>query len=114
MPPALAWMQAEAEPEIHVGLRVMKKPEVGSGSGAAAGAQGPAGGPAAAAGGGPGGAGGAAAAGRGGGAPRAGGGVGDGGVSWRLKALKRAQEQAKAEGRSLSEVRRKGGPFGSR
>ena len=30
--------------------------------------------------------------------------VGDGGVSWRLKALKRAQEQAAREGRKLDEV----------
>lgn len=104
---AHAWTQAQAEPEIHVGLRIMKKPEAGSGSGAAAGAGGAAGGPAEA-GRALGGAGGPAAAGRGGGAQRVAG-VGDGGVSWRLKALKRAQEQAKAEGRSLSEVTRKGG-----
>jgi flagellar biosynthesis GTPase FlhF len=31
-------------------------------------------------------------------------GVGDGGASWRLKALKRAQEQAAREGRQLDEV----------
>ena len=30
--------------------------------------------------------------------------VGDGGASWRLKALKRAQEQAAREGRKLQEV----------
>lgn len=30
--------------------------------------------------------------------------VGDGGASWRLKALKRAQEQAAREGRKLDEV----------
>jgi len=30
--------------------------------------------------------------------------VGDGGASWRLKALKRAQEQAAREGRSCQEV----------
>lgn len=30
--------------------------------------------------------------------------VGDGGASWRLKALKRAQEQAAREGRQLQEV----------
>lgn len=30
--------------------------------------------------------------------------VGDGGASWRLKALKRAQEQAAREGRRLNEV----------
>jgi hypothetical protein len=30
--------------------------------------------------------------------------VGDGGASWRLKALKRAQEQAAREGRSFQEV----------
>lgn len=30
--------------------------------------------------------------------------VGDGGASWRLKALKRAQEQATREGRSFQEV----------
>lgn len=30
--------------------------------------------------------------------------VGDGGASWRLKALKRAQEQAAREGRRLDEV----------
>jgi hypothetical protein len=30
--------------------------------------------------------------------------VGDGGASWRLKALKRAQERAAAEGRSVQEV----------
>lgn len=31
--------------------------------------------------------------------------VGDGGASWRLKALKRAQEQAAREGRQVEEVR---------
>lgn len=31
-------------------------------------------------------------------------GVGDGGASWRMKALKRAQEQASREGRKLDEV----------
>lgn len=31
-------------------------------------------------------------------------GVGDGGASWRMKALKRAQEQAAREGRKLDEV----------
>jgi hypothetical protein len=30
--------------------------------------------------------------------------VGDGGASWRMKALKRAQEQAAREGRKLDEV----------
>lgn len=30
--------------------------------------------------------------------------VGDGGASWRLKALKRAQEQAARDGRRLDEV----------
>lgn len=30
--------------------------------------------------------------------------VGDGGASWRLKALKRAQEQAAREGRNFQEV----------
>lgn len=30
--------------------------------------------------------------------------IGDGGASWRLKALKRAQEQAAREGRKLQEV----------
>jgi CWF19-like protein 2 len=30
--------------------------------------------------------------------------VGDGGASWRLKALKRAQEQAAREGRNINEV----------
>lgn len=30
--------------------------------------------------------------------------VGDGGASWRLKALKRAQEQAAREGRNVKEV----------
>lgn len=30
--------------------------------------------------------------------------VGDGGASWRLKAMKRAQEQAAREGRRLDEV----------
>lgn len=30
--------------------------------------------------------------------------VGDGGASWRLKALKRAQEQAAREGRRIQEV----------
>lgn len=30
--------------------------------------------------------------------------VGDGGASWRLKALKRAQEQAAREGRKVNEV----------
>ena len=30
--------------------------------------------------------------------------VGDGGASWRLKALKRAQEQAAREGRKFEEV----------
>jgi hypothetical protein len=30
--------------------------------------------------------------------------VGDGGASWRLKALKRAQEQAAREGRNFKEV----------
>lgn len=30
--------------------------------------------------------------------------VGDGGASWRLKALKRAQEQAARDGRKLDEV----------
>lgn len=30
--------------------------------------------------------------------------VGDGGASWRLKALRRAQEQAEREGRKLDEV----------
>lgn len=30
--------------------------------------------------------------------------VGDGGASWRLKALKRAEEQASREGRSIEEV----------
>lgn len=30
--------------------------------------------------------------------------VGDGGASWRLKALKRAQEQAAREGRKVEEV----------
>lgn len=34
--------------------------------------------------------------------------VGDGGASWRLKALKRAQEQAAREGRKLEEVCRYG------
>ena len=32
-------------------------------------------------------------------------GVGDGGASWRMKALKRAQEQAAREGKKLDEVR---------
>lgn len=32
-------------------------------------------------------------------------GVGDGGASWRMKALKRAQEAAAREGRQLDEVR---------
>ena len=31
-------------------------------------------------------------------------GVGDGGASWRMKALKRAQEQAAREGKKLDEV----------
>lgn len=31
-------------------------------------------------------------------------GIGDGGASWRMKALKRAQEQAAREGRKLDEV----------
>ena len=30
--------------------------------------------------------------------------VGDGGLSWRLKALKRAKEQAEREGRTLHKV----------
>lgn len=30
--------------------------------------------------------------------------VGDGGASWRLKALKRAEEQATREGRNLQDV----------
>jgi len=32
--------------------------------------------------------------------------VGDGGASWRLKALKRAQEQAARDGKNLEEVYR--------
>lgn len=31
--------------------------------------------------------------------------IGDGGASWRLKALKRAKEQAAREGKDLDEVR---------
>ncbi|PNW70985.1 hypothetical protein CHLRE_17g741550v5 [Chlamydomonas reinhardtii] len=82
-----------AEPEIVAGLKIMKKPEPGSAAGAAAAAGGSA----------PAGAAAAAGGGAGSGRPAAGV-VGDGGASWRLKALKRAQERAKAEGKSLHEV----------
>ncbi|KXZ45589.1 hypothetical protein GPECTOR_53g82 [Gonium pectorale] len=82
---------AAAEPEIFPGLRIMKKADTAAAD--ADGARAPAPeqrAPAAATG---------AAPGR-----PALAGIGDGGASWRLKALRRAQEQAKAEGRSLHEV----------
>jgi hypothetical protein len=73
-------VQADQEPELHVGLRYMdgSKPPGAT----------------------------AAAAAPGGGAgdavpmPT----IGDGGASWRLKALKRAQQLAKEEGKDVSEV----------
>lgn len=100
-----AHMQAVEEPPVHVGLRIMKpgggttqggadtpaRASGGSGSGAIS-----SGGPEAA---------GGSTSSALGGAGRAGSAaVGDGGLSWRLKALKRAQEQAAAGAGSLGSL----------